>query len=145
MEAKSIRQGRACDLDTYVRYRAYCGLPAPQKFEDISSDPEVVRILKANYASVADIEFYVGLFAEDRIINSPLPELVNTMVAVDAFSQALTNPLLSQHVFNKQTFSEYGWQLINQPVSIKALVERNSPGGPISGFIGMTQLDWDFI
>ncbi len=145
VEAKSIRQGRACDLDTYVRYRAYCGLPAPQKFEDISSDPEVVRVLKANYASVADIEFYVGLFAEDRIINSPLSELVNTMVAVDAFSQALTNPLLSQHVFNKQTFSEYGWQLINQPVSIKALVERNSPGGPISGFIGMTQLDWDFI
>ena len=120
VEAKSIRQGRACDLDTYVRYRAYCSLPVPQKFEDISSDPEVVRILRENYATVADIEFFVGLFAEDRIINSPLSELVNTMVAVDAFSQALTNPLLSQHVFNKKTFSDYGWQLINQPVSIRA-------------------------
>lgn len=144
VEEKSIRQGRACNLDSYVRYRAYCGLSVPQRFEDISSDPEVVRILRANYDSVADIEFYVGLFAEDRLINSPLPDLINTMVAVDAFSQALTNPLLSEHVFNKRTFSEYGWQLINQPQSIKALVERNTPGGPVQGFIGMTQQGWDY-
>ncbi len=144
VEAASIGQGRACHLDSYVRYLAYCGLPAPAKFEDISSDPEVVRILKENYESVADIEFYVGLFSEDLMINSPLSPLVNALVAVDAFSQALTNPLLSQHVFNKKTFSDYGWQLINQPQSIKSLVERNTAGGEVAGFIGMTQPGWKF-
>ena len=34
------------------------------------------------------------------------------MVAIDAFSQAFTNPLLSPRVYNPQTFSPLGWQLI---------------------------------
>ena len=70
--------------------------------------------------------------------------MIRTLVALDAFSQALTNPLLSQHVFNKNTFSPYGWQVIQENGSIHQLVERNTPGGPIDGFIGMTQPDFEY-
>lgn len=144
VERASIMQGRICELAPYSDYRAYVGQQRPGKFEDISSDPEVVRLLREAYGSPDRVEYFVGLFAEDRVLNSPLPELVLAMVAVDAFSQALTNPLLSKHVFNAETFSPYGWQVINETSSIRQLVLRNSPGPDNGAFIGMTQPGWDY-
>ena len=41
-----------------------------------------------------------------------LPSLIGRLVGVDAFSQALTNPLLAPRVFNAQTFSPLGLELI---------------------------------
>ena len=60
---------------------------------------------RTSTATVDRIEFFPGLFAEDARPNSVLPSLIGRMVGVDAFSQALTNPLLSPRVFNEQTFS----------------------------------------
>ena len=60
------------------------------------------------YGHVDRIEFFPGLFAEDARPNSVLPSLIGRMVGVDAFSQALTNPLLAPRVFNEQTFSPLG-------------------------------------
>ena len=64
------------------------------------------------YGDVDHIEFYPGLFAEDVRRNAVLPPLIGRMVAIDAFSQAFTNPLLAPRVFNPQTFSPLGWNLI---------------------------------
>ena len=47
------------------------------------------------------------------------------MVASDAFTQALTNPLLSKHVFNAGTFTKYGLKLIQNTKTIRHLVDRN--------------------
>ena len=58
--------------------------------------------LQALYGDVNNVEYYVGLFAERVEKNGPLPELVSSMVAMDAFSQALTNPLLSEHVWGDE-------------------------------------------
>ena len=44
--------------------------------------------------------------------NSVLPPLIGRLVGVDAFSQALTNPLLAPRVFNAQTFSPLGMEII---------------------------------
>ena len=51
--------------------------------------------LRDIYGHVGRIEFYVGLFAEDPRPGSDLPGLMGRMVGIDAFSQALTNPLLA--------------------------------------------------
>jgi prostaglandin-endoperoxide synthase 2 len=40
------------------------------------------------------------------------------MVGVDAFSQALTNPLLSQHLYNEDTFTPWGFALITETSSL---------------------------
>ena len=58
---------------------------------------------KALYGNVDNLEYYVGLFAEPRAENGPLPSLISVMVAMDAFSQAFTNPLLSEHVWGDET------------------------------------------
>lgn len=140
LESRAIQQGRLCKLAPYADYKAYASQNRPQSFSDISKNPNVTELLKKCYRTVDDVEFYVGLFAEDHVDESPLPPLLRTMVAVDAFSQALTNPLLSRHVYNTDTFTKTGLQIIEQTTSLRDIVSRNS-SAPIDseGLIGMTR------
>jgi prostaglandin-endoperoxide synthase 2 len=142
-EESAIRQGRLVELAPYADYRRYAGLKAAERFEDVSGNPDVVAELRRLYASPEQIDFYVGLFMEDTQKNGPLPQLLQTLVAVDAFSQALTNPLLSEHVFKEDTFSPMGWQVIADTHSLRQIVERNAVV-PQGAFIGMTQPDWRY-
>ncbi len=142
LEMDAIKQGRLCELASYSDYRDYVSLPRPTDFTDISKNPQVIEFLRGAYKSVDDIDFYVGLFAEDPVKNSPLPPLLLRMVAVDAFSQALTNPLLSKSVFNAETFSEPGWEAIHNTKSLRDVLERNIPGTIANARISMTLSDW---
>ena len=63
------------------------------------------------------------------------------MVAFDAFTQALTNPLLAPRVYNEQTFSAAGMQIIAQTGSISEIVNRNVPGDP-EYFVSLTRRDY---
>ncbi len=65
-----------------------------------------------------------------------------TVVAVDAFSQALTNPLLSEHVFKPDTFSKLGWDTIQHTGSLRDVLERNSPKDIGDARISMTLSSW---
>ncbi len=139
IEAAAVEQGRFNKLDTYNNYRIAFGRSAARTFADISSREEVQAELQRLYGTVDRVEFYPGLFAEDLVDGSPLPELILRMVAVDAFSQALTNPLLSQHVFNPLTFTDYGWQTIQTTHSLADLVARNVPKPTPGMKISMSQ------
>ena len=129
IERAGIEQGRVCAIGPYSDYRQYVGLKRPDTFQDVTSKPRLAALLKDIYGTPDRIEFYPGLFCEDTVKNSPLPPLILRMVAVDAFSQALTNPLLSEHVFNEQTFSAVGWKTIQTTSCIADLLDRNAPGG----------------
>lgn len=142
LEVDAIKQGRLCDLASYSDYCEYVSMPRPRNFDDISRDPKVVNLLRNAYRSVDDVDFYVGLFAEDTVKNSPLPLLLLRMVGIDAFSQALTNPLLSRHVFNRKTFSEPGWEAIQNTHTLRDILERNSPIAVGNRRISMTRSTW---
>ena len=142
VELASIMQDRDCELASFSDYCYYMGQSRPETFADISSDPEVAGLLAKLYEQPADVDFHVGLFCEDRVENSPLPNLVLLFVALDAFSQALTNPLLSRQVFNQTTFSVPGWQAIHETQTVRDVVDRNVPGGAGDAFIGMTLASW---
>jgi prostaglandin-endoperoxide synthase 2 len=143
-EVKAIEQGRLCKLDSYTDYRQYVSLEKPKAFSDISKSKSVVDFLTANYSSPEDVDFYIGLFAEDTERNSPLPPLILRMVAVDAFSQALTNPLLSEHVFRPDTFSTIGWNAIQNTGSLRDILIRNNPKDISDARISMTLSNWKF-
>lgn len=142
VEQKSIEQDRFCQLASYSDYRAYLGQKRPANWLGISSDPEVAAELAKHYDHPRDVDFHVGLFCEDRVPNSPLPGLVLSFVALDAFSQALTNPLLSRHVYKPDTFSKTGWRAIQRTKTLRDIVERNVPGGAGDAFISMTRREW---
>jgi prostaglandin-endoperoxide synthase 2 len=144
IEKAAIEQGRLARLAPYVEYKRYMGSKPPTRFDQVSSDPDVQATLQRIYERVEDIDFYAGLFAEDLEADSPLPDLILKMVAADAFSQALTNPLLSKHVIaNKHdAFSKIGWKTISKTKSLRDLLDRNHDGGLGTAHIGMTQPGW---
>jgi prostaglandin-endoperoxide synthase 2 len=126
-EKLAIEQGRTNRLASYNDYREAMGYPRVTRFEQISSDEAVIRGLREAYGDADEIEFYVGLFAEDPRPNSTAPALLGRMVALDAFSQALVNPLVSQHVYNANTFSKEGLRILEESSRLADLVARNVP------------------
>ncbi len=129
VELASVRLGRAARLRSYNDYREMLGYPRATSFDQVSSDERIQKELERLYGHVDNVELYVGLYAEDGRPNSALPAMVGRLVAIDAFSQALTNPLLSEHVFNPETFSPVGWDEITSLHTLSQLVHRNLPEG----------------
>ena len=155
-EPQAVKQGRTNQLAGYNDYREAMGFGRAKSFEDVvgkTDDPKekarraaLAARLKALYGHVDNIEFYVGLFAEPRARNGPLPPLISAMVAMDAFSQALPNPLLSKHVWGdernrKATFTEAGLAEIERTARLRDILDRNAPNLGNS-FVGMTRQDW---
>jgi heme peroxidase len=155
-EVRAVEQGRSNNLASYNDYRRAMKRDPAATFEEIvgkSKDPKekarraaLAARLKQLYGSVDNLEYYVGIFAEPRSENGPLPSLISVMVAMDAFSQAFTNPLLSEHVWgdpaNKEAaFTKAGLAEIEKTGRLRDLVERNTAnlGGR---FVGMTRQDW---
>lgn len=126
-ELATVKLGRQAQVASYNDYREMCKFPRVTKFEQITKDEEVQQELKELYGHVDNIEFYVGLCAEDVRENSALAPLVGRLVGIDAFSQALTNPLLAPSIFNPQTFSPLGWEILQATNSLSELVNRNVP------------------
>ena len=126
-EKASIQQGRDNNLASYNDYREVMHFPRVTRFEQISEEPRVVEALRRIYGDVDRIELYVGLFAETSPPRAAVPALIGRMVAADAFSHALTNPLLAPEVFNEATFSPLGKQSIDTTSSLQDLLDRNTP------------------
>lgn len=146
VEWKAIQQARDNQIDSYNAYRVANGLKPVTAFEEISTRPGVAEQLKALYGHVDKVELYVGLFAEDTAANSPLPPLILRMVAIDAFSQALTNPLLSRNIWGDETnrkaaFTVEGLAAIESTKTLRDLLVRNG-ADPGVAFVGMTRPAW---
>ncbi|MEM7465087.1 MAG: peroxidase family protein, partial [Pseudomonadota bacterium] len=143
VEEQSILHDRVCELSPFNDYVVYMQRKPLKSMSDITSNKDAQDLLNQLYKSkVGDVEFFIGLFAEDRVPNSPLPRTILSLVAVDAFSQALTNPLLSEHVFKESTFTEYGMNQIKNTASLADILRRNVKDPDQLGFIGMTRQDW---
>lgn len=155
-EEKAIMQARTNNIARYNDYREAMGMKRQHSFADVvgrSDDAaeqarrdSLAQRLQALYGSTDNLEFYVGLFAEPTQKNGVLPDLLQAMVAMDAFSQALTNPLLSEHVWGNDTnrrlaFTDEGLAEIARTATLRDILVRNSVGLG-DRFVGMTRADW---
>ena len=125
VERAAINQSRANHIGSYNDYREAFGYPRVTRFEQITDDPRKIDGLRDLYGDVDSIEFTVGLLAEDVTPGAAVPPLIGRMVALDAFSQAFTNPLLSEQVFNENTFSKEGMETIQATHNLQDIVRRN--------------------
>lgn len=138
-DLKSIQHGRDARLASYNDYRELCQFPRVTDFDQITGNVEAQKLLKRLYGHVDNIEFYVGLFAEDTRENSAVGALIGRLVGIDAFSQALTNPLLAENIFNEKTFSPIGMEIIQTTRNLSDVLHRNIPQTDKRFKVSMTQ------
>jgi prostaglandin-endoperoxide synthase 2 len=126
-ELATVALGRRAQLASYNDYRELCRFPRVNSFDQITGDEDLQQRLRDLYGHPDRVEFFVGLYAEDVRPGSTIPPLVARLIGIDAFSQALTNPLLAPHVFVPETFSRPGWDLIHATSHLADIVMRNVP------------------
>ncbi|WP_406697680.1 peroxidase family protein [Singulisphaera sp. Ch08] len=141
-EKASIQHGRLVGLASYNDYRERVSYPRVTRFDQITGDPERQRALERLYGHVDRVEFYVGLFAEDVRPNAAVAALIGRLVGIDAFSQALTNPLLAENVYNEKTFTSTGLSIIESTRSLSEVLQRNIPPSKTMYAASLTRLDW---
>jgi prostaglandin-endoperoxide synthase 2 len=122
----SLEMARACGLPSFNGYRRYYGLKPITSFEALTGDSEKASRLRALYGDIDRLEWFVGIFAEKYGPYDMMGELLTTMVANDAFTQALTNPLLAKSVFNEDTFGAQGMQVIQETKGLPDVIARNT-------------------
>lgn len=146
VESRAIEQNRARLLPGYNAYRTAMGMNTVDSFDCMTGDRALQDELRALYRTPDAVDFYVGLFAEDAGLNTPMPPLLGAMVALDAFSQALNNPLLSKQVYTRETFTTHGLEVIEATGSLWDILARNLGPTPPTDLrpedIRMTRPDW---
>jgi len=91
------------------------------------NNKEVSKKLEEVYGNIDNLEWFVGIWAEAYDEKKEtMGELLTYMVGNDAFTQALTNPLLAAEVFNEDTFSKEGFAIINDTGKLSDIIGRNS-------------------
>jgi prostaglandin-endoperoxide synthase 2 len=139
IELDGLKQCRENKIGSYNDYREAFGYPRVRKFEQITGKQERIDMLRQLYGNNPDnVEYFVGLFAEDVPRRAAVPPLIGRMVALDAFTQALTNPLMSEHVFNERTFTDYGMRQIRSTKRLQDIVNRNRAPNENEAHVSMT-------
>ena len=134
----SLELSRRARLKSFNEYRKAFGSKELASFDELNTTEESRQALRKLYNNdINKLEFLLGLWAEQPSL--PLcPSLTGlygnmfgssmlTMVGVDAFSQALTNPLLSENVYGEATFSTEGLKIINSISTLEQLVNETVP------------------
>lgn len=130
VKTDTINLMRDANLEKYNAYRKHLGLHEAKDFSDVTDDPDVAQKLSSLYkGNINDLEWYVGMLAESHGEDMIMGEMLLTFVAHDAFTQALTNPLLSKAAFNPKTFTNEGWGVINATTTLEDIVSRNLGAG----------------
>jgi len=80
LPALNIQRGRDHGLPDYNSMRVAMGLPRIASFDAISSDAATVAALSTSYASVDDIDLWIGGLAEDSVSGSNLGPLFQAII-----------------------------------------------------------------
>ncbi|MFJ3639888.1 peroxidase family protein [Streptomyces sp. NPDC090108] len=137
IEERSITVARELRLASYNDYRAHYGFPRVTHPGQISGDPKVQQALTDLYGDVDAIELYVGLFAEEPEPGAIFGRLLERIISVDAFSEALNNPLLAPRLFAPSTFSAEGLRAVRETRGFSDLLHRNLPESKARYFVSL--------
>ena len=125
-EQHGLQWAREFRIESFNAYRERFSLPRYESIDDLADSPEVAEALKRTYGDVDAVEFTVGLFAEKRDPSQVMPGTLTQMVALDAFTHILTNPLLASEVHCEATYSPKGWEIIDENATLVDVIKRNT-------------------
>jgi prostaglandin-endoperoxide synthase 2 len=126
-EEHGLKWARDFGLQPFNRYRERFGLAPYRSIDELADGNVIAAELKRIYNDDVDaVEFTVGLFGEKRGENECMPETLVRMVAYDAFTHILTNPVLSTEVHCPLTYSDAGWNIVQKNSTLEEIVRQNS-------------------
>jgi hypothetical protein len=116
----NIQRGRDHGLPSYNETRMSYGLAPAQSWSDISSDPDIQARLSSVYATVDDVEVWVGSLAEDHV-SGMVGEL--TLWAMTAQFEALRD---GDRFWYKRTLNDADLQEVT---TLANIIRRNTSIG----------------
>ena len=119
----NIQRGRDHGLPSYVSARAQLGLPPIHDFADITKDVEVQEKLQAAYASVEDIDLWVGALAEDAKRGSLLGRLNHKIVKRQFLALRKSDPYWYERILSKRDLRKV------QRTTLADIIRRNTSIG----------------
>ena len=109
----SIKKSRFYGLESFNNYRQRLGFEKYNSFEELTDDKDIQKKLKNIYHDIDNVEFYVGIFAEEKIGKAIHGPFLTSSFASFVFSLITSTKLLRQD-FNriltpvgKQILSKY--------------------------------------
>ena len=124
-ERAAVEQARQSRLRSFNEYCVAFGQKPLKSFAQLTSDVRVQQRLQDLYGDMDQLEFFIGLFAQEAQGKRLHGDLLSSMVACDAFSQTLTSPLLSRNLFHEGTFSDVGMEIIANTSTVEDVFRRN--------------------
>ena len=111
---------------TMNAYRHHYGLATYSTFRElVGTGPGADKLasdLRDLYGDIGEVDWFVGMIAEKHAKRSIMGQLMKTMVANDAFTQALTNPLLSKRIYHDdEVFSKKGRKIMESISTLQEL------------------------
>jgi hypothetical protein len=116
----NIQRGRDHGLPGYNALRVAYGLPAKASFAQVSSDPSVVARLSGIYATVDDIDAWVGGLAEDHLPGAMVGELVHAVLE-DQFERVRDGDRFWYEIYLPPTLRSFV-----HTQSLAKVIERNT-------------------
>ncbi len=127
----TIAVSRRARLPSLNVYREHFGRRKHASFTEMVGDQpfadELIADLSRLYCDVNRVEMFPGLFAEQHKGTVIMGDLMTSMVAYDAITQLLNNPMVSKNLYSEQTFSAKGHQLL----------QKTSSFAQVANFVGL--------
>jgi hypothetical protein len=123
LAARDIQRTRDHGIGTYNQVRTAYGLSPVTSFAQITSNVAVQNELRATYGTVAQIDPFEGMLAEDHLAGSDVGPLVNAIL-VKQFA-ALRDG--DRFFYLNESFNTQELTLIGQGNTLAKVIENNTP------------------
>ena len=135
-EQAAVEMARGAKLQPFNAYRQRFGIPPMKDFDEFY-DADAQAELQRIYGHIDKVEFLPGIMAEqpDARSSSALFGLtMMAMVGYDAFTHALTNPLLSENVLTAKHLTRAGLDIVMETSTLEQLLHRNTTEQAVASF-----------
>lgn len=119
----NMQRGRDHGLPRYNVVRQNFGLAPKSSFAEVCSDPLMQAKLASCFATVNDIDVWIGALAEDHVNGGQVGELIFTILR-DQFTR-----LRDGDRFWYQTYFPAGWVHYLEHQTLATIIRRNTPIG----------------
>ncbi|WJX65442.1 Alpha-dioxygenase PIOX [Trifolium repens] len=127
LAALEIYRDRERNVARYNQLRRGLLMIPISKWEDLTDDKEVIRVLEEVYGDdVEELDVLVGLMAEKKIKGFAISETAFTIFLLMA-SRRLEGDRFFTSNFNEETYTKEGLKWVNTTESLKDVINRHHP------------------